>query len=103
MVLPAGMEWTILIAVVAGILIFGGKKIPQLARSFGRASGKYEKARMEVEEEISHLKSEATLFSNTKGGKLEEIDDTLGIDYSGKSDEQVRRAIEPKINKGGSN
>jgi sec-independent protein translocase protein TatA len=103
MILPAGMEWTILIAVVAGILIFGGKKIPQLARSSAKASGKYEKARMEVEKEISRLKSEATLFSNTRRGKLEEIDDTLGIDYSGKSDEQVRRAIEAEINKGGSN
>jgi TatA/E family protein of Tat protein translocase len=33
----AGTEWIVIIAVI-GVLIFGAKKFPELARSFGRAT-----------------------------------------------------------------
>ena len=37
-----GSEW-IIIVIIGIIVIFGAKKIPDLARSFGRASTEYEK------------------------------------------------------------
>ena len=36
--LPMGTEW-IWIAIIVGIFIFGAKKIPQLAKTFGKAKG----------------------------------------------------------------
>jgi sec-independent protein translocase protein TatA len=44
-------DWLI-IAVVAGILFYGSSKIPQLARSLGRALGEFKRGRQEVEREL---------------------------------------------------
>lgn len=53
--LIAGQEW-IFIAIVAGILIFGAKKIPDLARTLGRSKSEYEKGKLEAEKELKDIK-----------------------------------------------
>jgi len=53
--LPMSMEW-IWIGVIIIVLIFGAKKLPQLARSFGRAKGDYEKGRIESEKDLKEFK-----------------------------------------------
>ena len=37
----AGQEWIIII-VLAAVLIFGAKKIPELAKTFGKAKGEFD-------------------------------------------------------------
>ncbi|MEM0160507.1 MAG: twin-arginine translocase TatA/TatE family subunit [Thermoplasmata archaeon] len=45
------MDWLILIVVI--LVLFGGaKKIPEFAKSLGRAMGEFKRGQMEVEEEI---------------------------------------------------
>ena len=51
----AGQEW-IFIVIAAGILIFGAKKIPDLARTLGRSRTEYEKGKIEAERELKDLK-----------------------------------------------
>ncbi len=51
----AGSEW-IWIIVIALILLFGAKKIPELARTFGKAKGEYEKGRIEGDKELEEFK-----------------------------------------------
>ncbi len=51
----AGMEW-IWIIVIVGVLIFGAKKIPELAKTLGRAKGDYEKGRIESEKDLKEFK-----------------------------------------------
>ena len=51
----AGQEWIILI-VVAVVLIFGARKIPELARTFGKAKGEFEKGKIEGEKELKDYK-----------------------------------------------
>lgn len=53
--LIAGQEW-IFIAIAAGIIIFGAKKIPDLAKTLGKARGEYEKGKIESEKELRDLK-----------------------------------------------
>ena len=48
----AGQEW-IFVIVVAVILLFGAKKIPELAKTFGKAKGEYEKGKIEADKELS--------------------------------------------------
>ncbi|MGI0015586.1 MAG: Sec-independent protein translocase subunit TatA/TatB, partial [Nitrososphaera sp.] len=83
-----------IIAVIV-VVFFGVKKIPELARSFGKATAEYEKARIEAKKELQQLK--------TQGGvgreKLESIADSLGIDYTNKNDDELRSAIELELNK----
>jgi sec-independent protein translocase protein TatA len=53
--LIVGQEWIVLI-VLALVLIFGAKKIPEIARSLGRAKMEFEKGKMEIEKELKELK-----------------------------------------------
>ena len=51
----AGQEWIIII-IIAVVLIFGAKKIPELAKTFGKAKGEYEKGKIEGEKELKDFK-----------------------------------------------
>lgn len=51
----AGQEW-IIIVVLAVVLIFGAKKIPELAKTFGKAKGEFEKGKIEGEKELKDFK-----------------------------------------------
>jgi sec-independent protein translocase protein TatA len=53
--IPGGMEW-IWIVIIVGILIFGAKKIPELAKTLGKAKGDYEKGRIESEKDLKEFK-----------------------------------------------
>ena len=48
--IPGGMEW-VLIAVVV-LLLFGGKKIPELMRGLGKGISEFKKGKDEIDKEI---------------------------------------------------
>jgi len=48
--LPGGFEWIVIIAVV--ILLFGGRKIPELMRGLGRGIREFNDAKTNVKKEI---------------------------------------------------
>jgi sec-independent protein translocase protein TatA len=37
------------------VLLFGASKLPELARSIGKATGEFKKARIEIEEELEKI------------------------------------------------
>lgn len=53
-----GITEIVLILIVV-IVLFGGKKIPELARGLGKAQAEYKKAREAVEKEVGELRAEA--------------------------------------------
>ncbi|HEU4604603.1 MAG TPA: twin-arginine translocase TatA/TatE family subunit [Nitrososphaera sp.] len=89
-----GMEWVIIIGLIV-VVFFGVKKIPELARSFGKATAEFEKARIEAKKELQQLKSQGSVGRE----KLESIADSLGIDYTNKNDDELRAAIEVELSK----
>ena len=93
-----GFEWVIIIIVVVA-LIFGVKKIPEFARSFGRASSEYKKAKFEAEREIEMIKKGKVDTNTISREKLESIAETLGINHINKNDAELKLAIESEINK----
>jgi sec-independent protein translocase protein TatA len=95
--IPTGLEWIIILIVIV-LVFFGFKKIPELARSFGKASSQYQKAKIEAERGLEMLKG-GRLTKGQEREKLEQIAETLGIDYLSMSDDEIRTAIETKINK----
>ena len=96
MQLPQGMEWIFIILIIV-VVFFGVKKIPELARTFGKAGAEYEKAKIEAKKELQQLKSQS---SGTVGReKLEEIADSLGINYTNKNDDELKAAIDAELNK----
>ena len=50
-----GMELVILVVVIA-VLIFGAAKIPQLAKTFGKAKSEYRKGEIEGDNELKDFK-----------------------------------------------
>jgi sec-independent protein translocase protein TatA len=80
------------------LFFFGVKKIPQLARSFGKASAEYQKSKAEAEKELEHIKGKPD-SSTIDREKLETIAETLGIDYSNKNDDELRDAIDNEVSK----
>jgi sec-independent protein translocase protein TatA len=89
-----GLEWVIIIGLIV-LVFFGVRKIPELARSFGKASAEFQKARIEAKRELQQMKSEGNIGRE----KLEAIADSLGIDYTNKNDDELRTAIELELNK----
>jgi sec-independent protein translocase protein TatA len=103
----AGSEWIILI-LLALVIIFGTKRLPQLSRAMGRAAGEYEKARNLIRREIDQGLTSGTNPARlpqitgpvaTEREKLEQLASALGINYSGKTDEELRALISEKIAK----
>jgi len=50
-----GYEW-VWIIVIVGVLLFGAKKIPELARTLGKSKGEFEKGKIEGDKELKDLK-----------------------------------------------
>jgi sec-independent protein translocase protein TatA len=104
----AGSEWAIII-LLALILIFGTKRLPQFSRTIGRAVGEYEKTRarfrQEMEDAAEEVKREAGISKlpritepvETERQKLEMIATSLGIDHIGKNDDELRSLIARKM------
>ncbi|HYZ59763.1 MAG TPA: twin-arginine translocase TatA/TatE family subunit [Nitrososphaeraceae archaeon] len=90
-----GLEWVIIIGLIV-VVFFGVRKIPELARSFGKASAEFQKARIEAKRELQQMKSQGNIIDREK---LEAIADSLGIDYTNKNDDELRTAIEIELNK----
>lgn len=90
-----GWEWMIIIGLIVVVIFFGVKKIPELAKSFGKATAEFEKARIEAKRELQQLKSQGSVGRE----KLESIADSLGINYTNKNDDELRAAIEVELNK----
>jgi sec-independent protein translocase protein TatA len=105
-------EW-IIIGLLALFLIFGTKKTPQVSKTIGKAIGEYHKAQEILRREIQDATSGAGAATTNKGlnlvnpringpvaselEKLQTIAKSLGIDYEGKSDDEIRMSISNKL------
>jgi sec-independent protein translocase protein TatA len=56
LILPGGWEWIII--VLAILLLFGGRKIPELMKGLGQGMKEFKKARNEASEDKQHKADE---------------------------------------------
>ena len=64
-----GSTEIIVLVVVIGVLIFGAKKIPELAKTFGKAKGEFEKGKIQGDQELKDFKREIDNISKDKEAK----------------------------------
>ena len=65
MQMPFGFEWIFIIVIIV-VLFFGVKKIPELAKSFGKATAEFEKAKIEAKRDLDKYKKENTDIEREK-------------------------------------
>jgi sec-independent protein translocase protein TatA len=70
------------------LLLFGAQKIPDLARSLGRAQKEFTKAREEI------IDSQAT---PTEEDRIRKAAKDLGVPVEGRTTEEIRAAIAEKM------
>lgn len=49
--MPGGMEWVLIIFII--VLLFGGKKIPELARGLGQGIREFKNAKDEISDKLT--------------------------------------------------
>ncbi len=85
-----------ILIVLAVLILFGANKIPELARSLGKATGEFKKAKIETENELRN--TEASLKEKpAENTKIKQMAKDLGIATEGKSDEQLLDEIQKKM------
>ena len=86
----------ILLIFLGIVILFGASKIPELARSLGKATGEFKKAKQETENELRDV--ERSLKEGPdKSSKIKLMAKDLGIATEGKSDEQLLDEIKKKM------
>ena len=61
MQIPIGVEWIFIIIIIV-VLFFGVKKIPELAKSFGKATAEFEKAKLEAKKSLKSIKTKIRML-----------------------------------------
>jgi sec-independent protein translocase protein TatA len=70
--MPQGGEWIIIMVIV--LLLFGAKKLPQLARGVGKSLGEFKKARDEFEQEVKRAEHDVKTPDSTTAKKSDDTE-----------------------------
>lgn len=89
----------IVLIVVVIIVLFGASKIPELARSLGKATGEFKKGQQEIDNELKEIvKPDKEIRPpEQSSSKIIKMAQDLGIATEGKSDEQLLDEIQKKM------
>ena len=93
-----GLPEIILILIVA-LLLFGGKRIPELARALGKAQGEYQKAKETLENEVSEFKSEVAKAAKAENTAKSTTSKTATPKKATAKKTAVKKAAAKKVNK----
>ena len=109
-----GSEW-IIIGLITIFLLFGSRKLPDIARHIGNAIGEYNNTKQTLLGEINKVKFNSNSFDHdpneknlrlgkviqgpvlTEREKLERIAMSLNIEYPDMTDDQLRSVILQKM------
>lgn len=75
--MPSGMELVVIIALV--VLLFGGKKIPELAKGIGSGIKNFKKAIKEDDEKIEEVAKSETIQNISENSNLTSTNKTVWI------------------------
>ena len=91
-----GMEWIVVAFIILVVFLWGPEKLPQIARSLGKAKREFDKALQGIDSEVRQTASTITdnvISSLTPDHKLIDLAQTLGIKTEGLTRDQIAREI----------
>ena len=91
-----GMEWLVVGLVILVVFLWGPEKLPQIARSLGKAKREFDKAMQGIENEVRQTTSTITdgvVSGLTPDHKLIDLAKTLGINTQGLTRDQIAKEI----------
>lgn len=94
-----GSEWIIIIF-VALLALLGTNRLPEVTKKLGRAVGEYNKTKNEIQKQLSGVTNEnlnVTTPVQNERQKLEFIAKSLGVDFAGKTDDELKKIIASKM------
>ncbi len=83
----------VLLILIVAFFLFGANKLPEMARSLGKATGEFKKAQIESENEIKQLNKPL----NDKDSKIRNLAMEMGIYTENKTSEQLIEEIHSKL------
>ncbi len=92
-----GIEWVVILIIIAVLLLFGPSKLPELARGVGRALGEFRRGKMEIEREISTELSQ--MDTRDMRMRVEKAAGALGLSASGRSEMELKLDIARAVDK----
>ncbi len=98
-----GIEWVIIGVVALVIILWGPSKIPELAKSIGRAKGEFDKATKEYKKTADAVANEPPTPPATPAKVVVENDNLIdtakkfGLNVEGKSRAQISAELSDKI------
>ncbi len=90
----------LILILIAALFLFGPNKLPELARSLGKAAGEFKKAQMETEHDLKRLEPSESL--DDRNIKIHNLAVELGLDVQNKTAEQLIEEIRSIIKSRGS-
>ena len=91
-----GSEWLIVIVIVV-VLLFGATRLPQVARSLGRAGGEFRKGKIQADQEVAQMKNKDAPSQPSEHDRLLKAAWELGISTEGKTDDQIREEVKKAL------
>ncbi|MCZ7392489.1 MAG: twin-arginine translocase TatA/TatE family subunit [Candidatus Methanoperedens sp.] len=83
----------LLLILIVALFLFGPNKLPEMARSLGKAVGEFKKAQVEYEYELKRLDKPL----DDRDIKIHNLAIEMGIDVRNKTSEQLVEEIRSKI------
>lgn len=83
----------LILILIAALFLFGPDKLPEMARSLGKAAGEFKKAQIEAEHELKKIDKPL----NEQDIKVHNLAIEMGIDVKGKTIEQLVEEIRNKV------
>jgi sec-independent protein translocase protein TatA len=87
--LDSPKDWLVILVIV--VILFGGAKIPELARSLGRAKVEFNKAIKDAESINANASAE------TEQDKLKKAAREMGIPVEGRRTDDIRRDLQARL------
>lgn len=87
----------ILLILIVALILFGPNKLPELARSLGRAVGEFKKVQIQGESELHTM----VKHLDNKDEKIHNLAIEMGFNVQNKSTEQLIEEIRSKIRSDG--